>query len=127
MRSWNAGLDGGIPAAVENLPEENMYPGEPALESSVGEALRTAASMWPSRVALIEGTIDGRSRRRWTFAELLEESEKVAPALLLRSAPGARGRLVRQCPGMASHRIRCGSRRADAGYLNPTYLAQECK
>ena len=28
-------------------------PGEPVLESSVGDALRTAASIWPSRVALI--------------------------------------------------------------------------
>jgi fatty-acyl-CoA synthase len=61
---------------------------EPVLEITVGDALRTAASTWPTRLALIEGAPEKRARRRWTFEELRIESEKVARALARRFAPG---------------------------------------
>lgn len=109
-----------------SLSYESADPGEPVLESSVGDALRTAASIWPSCVALIEGTLDDRSRRRWTFAELLEESEKVARALLLRFAPGEHV-AVWSANGPEWLLIEFGAALAGLTLVtvNPAYLVQE--
>ncbi len=54
----------------------------PTLEISIGDALRDAAKRWPHRTALVAGEADPARRDRWTFAELLVESEKRAWALL---------------------------------------------
>jgi fatty-acyl-CoA synthase len=54
----------------------------PILETTVGGVLRAAARRAPDRVALIDGD------RRWTYAELLAEAERVARALLTRFEPG---------------------------------------
>ena len=61
---------------------------EPVLEISIGEALRSAAAAWPSRIAVVEGSSDKEARRRWTFEALLAEAETVAHALLMRFRPG---------------------------------------
>src|SRR5262249_37571069 len=50
--------------------------------------LREAARADPDGAALVEGVRE--ARRRWTFAQLLDESEKTARALLSRFAPGER-------------------------------------
>jgi fatty-acyl-CoA synthase len=64
---------------------------EPILDTTVGGILRTAVEQAPDAPALIEGTPDGASsRRRWTYAELLQESERAARALLGRFEPGER-------------------------------------
>lgn len=60
----------------------------PILDISIGSALRTAASEWPTRVALVEGISLKNDRRRWTFEQLLVEAEKAARALLSRFDPG---------------------------------------
>src|SRR5258707_13487983 len=76
-------------------------PAEPVLDISIGDALRAAASTWRTRTALIDGTSEEQTRRRWTFEELLTESEKVARALLLRFVSGEHARIWqttgRQC------------------------------
>lgn len=56
---------------------------------SVGDLLRETAARWPHRVALTEGLAEG-TRRRWTYAALLAESERWARALLARFPPGSR-------------------------------------
>ena len=61
---------------------------EPVLEISIGEALRNAAAAWPGRVALVEGSANKATRRRWTFEALLADAETVARALLLHFRPG---------------------------------------
>jgi len=61
---------------------------DPVLETTVGGILRDAAAAYPDWVALIEGTPDPATRRRWTYAELLTEAERVARALLVCFAPG---------------------------------------
>jgi fatty-acyl-CoA synthase len=61
---------------------------EPVLETTVGDALRQAAASWPDQPALIEGVADPAKRRRWCFAELLADAERVARALLGRFRPG---------------------------------------
>jgi fatty-acyl-CoA synthase len=58
------------------------------LPTTVGGVLREAAATAPERTALVAGVPDPSDRRRWTYAELLEEAEKTAQALLARFEPG---------------------------------------
>jgi fatty-acyl-CoA synthase len=58
-------------------------------DTTVGQVLRDAAAAAPDAPALVEG-VAARDRRRWSFAELLGESERVARALLGRFVPGER-------------------------------------
>jgi long-chain acyl-CoA synthetase len=62
----------------------------PVLDTTVGGVLREAAERAADGVALVEGTPDPGSRRRWSYADLLADSERVARALLGRFAPGER-------------------------------------
>jgi fatty-acyl-CoA synthase len=63
---------------------------EVVLEQTVGDLLRWAAEQAPDVTALVEGHPEPERRRRWTYAELLGESEQAARALLGRFAPGER-------------------------------------
>src|SRR2546423_3368537 len=60
----------------------------PLSDDTVGSALRAAAKAAPDGLALVEGTPDPAARRRWTFSELLAQSEQVGRALATRFAPG---------------------------------------
>jgi len=60
------------------------------LDLTVGDLLRTTAERAPDTPALVAGTPDPAGRRRWTYAELLDDAERVARALLNRFAPGDR-------------------------------------
>jgi fatty-acyl-CoA synthase len=62
----------------------------PVLETTVGGVLREAAERDAGALALIEGTANPVDRRRWTFDDLLADSERVARALLGRFDPGER-------------------------------------
>jgi len=62
----------------------------PVLETTVGGVLREAAERAAGTTALVEGTADRRSRRRWSYAELLADAGRVARALLGRFDPGER-------------------------------------
>jgi len=57
---------------------------------TVGDALRDAAAEVPDTTALVEGAVDPAARRRWSYAGLLEASERAARALLGRFTPGDR-------------------------------------
>jgi fatty acid CoA ligase FadD9 len=57
---------------------------------SIGGLLRETASRAPDAIALVEGAPERTGRRRWTYAELLAESERAARALLARFEPGDR-------------------------------------
>lgn len=63
---------------------------EPVLESTVGDALRAAADDAPDGCALTVGVAERSRRRRWSFEQLLADSETVAYALLGRFEPGER-------------------------------------
>ena len=63
---------------------------QPVLDLTVGDALRDAAAQAPRTTALVRGAVDPAARRRWSYAELLEASERAARALLGRFAPGDR-------------------------------------
>jgi len=57
-------------------------------ETTIGDALRNAASAAADRTALVAGMPDPADRRRWTYAELLRDAELVARSLLTRFEPG---------------------------------------
>jgi fatty-acyl-CoA synthase len=59
---------------------------EALLDQTIGDALRSAAAEAPGRVAVVEGA-PGALRER-TYAQLLDEAEQVARALLGRFRPG---------------------------------------
>ena len=60
------------------------------IDSTVGGVLRAKAEEMPDAVALIEVHPGDTMARRWTYRELLEESEELATALLSRFRPGER-------------------------------------
>jgi len=62
----------------------------PILDITVGDMLREAAAAAPGVTALVAGTPGPGDRLRWTYAELLEQSEQAARALLGRFEPGER-------------------------------------
>ena len=57
---------------------------------SVGQELLDAAAECPDKIALVDGVPDHTKRRRWTYAQLLADAEKVASALLDKFRPGER-------------------------------------
>lgn len=59
------------------------------LDQSVGDLLRRAVERGAGATALIEGTADQATRRRWSYGQMLTESERVARALLARFEPGS--------------------------------------
>ena len=57
---------------------------------TVGGLLREAAARAPDRIALKEMNLHGQIDRCWSYAALLEQSERLATALLSRHTPGER-------------------------------------
>ena len=55
---------------------------------ALGELLRRASAAVPDRVALVDGQPDPARRRRWTYAEMLEQAEAIGRALAHRFEPG---------------------------------------
>jgi fatty-acyl-CoA synthase len=60
------------------------------LDLTVGQLLRDVAAAVPDRPALVEGTADPASRRRWTYGQLCADAERSARVLLRRFQPGER-------------------------------------
>jgi fatty-acyl-CoA synthase len=63
---------------------------QPVMETTVGGVLQAAAEAAPGQTGLVFAQPGDPVRRRWTFAELLTESERAACALLARFDPGER-------------------------------------
>ena len=59
-------------------------------ETTVGDVLRATAAARPAAEALVELNIAGELGRRWTYAELLADAERLARALVSRYRPGER-------------------------------------
>ena len=59
-------------------------------EITIGALLREVAAARPEAEALVEVRRDGTEGRRWTYAELLKDAERLALALSTRFAPGER-------------------------------------
>jgi fatty-acyl-CoA synthase len=75
------------------LLTESYFPADTSrgvVELTSGDLLRNAAAEAPERIALVDGGARNGSRRRWTYAELLDDSERVARGLLAHFEPGER-------------------------------------
>ena len=57
---------------------------------TIGDLLCEAARESGDRIALVDGVSDPKLRNRWAYTELLQQSERVAYALLTRFRPGDR-------------------------------------
>ena len=62
----------------------------PILETTVGGILRARAEVSADAEALVEVTLEGTLGRRWTYGQLLADSERLARALASRYRPGER-------------------------------------
>ena len=60
----------------------------PLAHTTCGGVLRTAADTYPTRIALVAAHPDPTQRRRWTYAQLWQEAERTAHALLVHFEPG---------------------------------------
>lgn len=72
---------------------ESYWPADttsPLYDWTVAQVLREVAAEVPDRIALVEGVHNPAKRRRWTYAQLLADAERVASALLNRFKPGER-------------------------------------
>jgi fatty-acyl-CoA synthase len=72
---------------------ESYWPADTSpglIDATLGDLLRRAAADVPDRLALVDGGAPFATRRRWTYAQLLADSERVARALLQRFKPGER-------------------------------------
>jgi len=80
-------------ALTEQRLTESHYPADQSdrvLDTTVGGILRDAAEAVPDQAALVGGHSDPQQRRRWTYADLLNDAERCARALLGRFEPGER-------------------------------------
>jgi fatty-acyl-CoA synthase len=73
---------------VDGLSHVTGSRSEPVLDRSIGDALRAAAASRGDHIALIDGGMAAGSRRRWSYALLLQAAEQAATALLEQFAPG---------------------------------------
>src|SRR5437868_10408395 len=66
-------------------------PASPATRDlTLGQLLEGAAKAAPDRLALVAGVPDPAARRRWTYAQLYEQSVRTAKALAARFKQGER-------------------------------------
>jgi fatty-acyl-CoA synthase len=108
---------------------ESYWPrsdGEPIVEMTVGDLLRDAAAAAPEHTALLEGVPDPAARRRWTYAELLADSEQAARALLERFEPGERVAIwAPNCPEWVIFELAAGLAGLVIVTVNPAYRPTE--
>lgn len=62
----------------------------PILETTVGGVLRQTAEAAPDQIGLVAAWPGRPQRQRWSYAQMLEEAEQAARALLNRFTPGER-------------------------------------
>ncbi len=74
-------------ARTSHLPADTT---QDLLDCSLGDLLRRNAAEVPDRIALVEGIADASRRRRWTYRELVDVSERAARGLLEIFTPGER-------------------------------------
>lgn len=95
-------------------------------EMTLGELIRRVACETPDRIALVEGIADAGKRRRWSYAALLEHSDRVARALLSRFRPGERISVCApNCPEWILLQIGASLAKLVLVPMNPAYKMAE--
>ena len=113
-----------------DLTESYIFPqtDDDVLETTVGGQLRDMAARRGGSTALVEVNLDGGNGRRWTYAELLADSERLAKALASRFAPGER--LVVWAPNVPEWVLMeyaCGLAGLILVTANPSYQTAELR
>lgn len=73
-----------------NMALCDYYADEEVLDTTIGGLLRAQRAAIGDYDALAEGLPDGTSGRRWTYAQLLTDAERMAKGLAARFQPGER-------------------------------------
>lgn len=95
---------------------------------TIGEMLRAGAAAAPDRPAMKELTAVGEIARTWTYAELLQDSERLARALASRHRPGARVAVyANNIPEWVLMELACGMAGVILVTVNPAYQPRELK
>ncbi len=98
------------------------------LETTVGGLLRERADISAAASAMVEVGMDGETGRTWTFAQLLDDSEKLALALASRFAPGERVCVwAPNIPEWLLMEYACGLAGLVLVTANPSYQAAELR
>ncbi len=117
--------------AEPKLLSTSHYPADPTsqiIEEPVGAALLRAADAFRSKTALIDGRGGIGPRRRWAYAELAEESRKVANALLQHFEPGDHVAIwASNSPEWVMTEFGASLAGLVLVTVNPAYLAHELK
>ena len=98
------------------------------LETTVGGQLREMAQQRGDCTALVEVDLGGETARRWTYVELLADSERLGKALASRFAPGER--LVVWAPNVPEWVLMeyaCGLAGLILVTANPSYQTAELR
>ncbi|MFB0612270.1 AMP-binding protein [Aurantiacibacter poecillastricola] len=85
-------MAGNIAAGTRRLDKAlcDWFAGSEVLDTTIGGLLREQAATNGRGEALVEGLQDGTTGRRWTYAELLHDAERLAKGLATRFQPGER-------------------------------------
>lgn len=95
--------------------------------TTTGSVLAEAAARAPHTTALVEGITDP-ARRRWTYAELLGDAQRLAVALLNRFEPGDRIAVwAANCPEWVLLQYGLGLAGMVMATVNPAYRPAELK
>jgi len=95
---------------------------------TIGAMLRASSAATPQRHALIELAYNGSPLRRWTYAELLSDAERLARALASRHAEGARIAVyANNLPEWVLLELACGMAGIILVTVNPAYQKRELK
>ena len=110
---------------------ESYFPADtssPVLETTVGDVLREAAELAGDELALVEGIPDVSSRRTWTYAQLLRDSESVARGIAARFEKGERVAVwAPNIPEWVLLEYGCALAGVVLVTVNPAFQAQELK
>jgi fatty-acyl-CoA synthase len=94
--------------------------------STVGSVLREAAAAMGAAEFLVEARADGSLGRRWSFAALYADAERLADALLTRYAPGERIAIwAPNAPEWVLLEFAAGIAGLTLVTVNPAYQARE--
>ncbi len=110
---------------------ESSFPaaGGPAPEPvTIGAALRASATAAPDRAAMKELGFDGAIGRAWTYAELLNDAERLGRALASRHEAGARVAVyANNVPEWVLLELACAFADVTLVTVNPAYQKRELK
>jgi len=98
------------------------------LETTVGGVLRDRAAAAPDAEALVEVDSAGQTGRRWTYGELLNDSQRLAMALATRFAKCERVTVwAPNCPEWLLMEYACALAGLTLVTANPAFQAEELK